>query len=75
MDFQERNPHFMKANLLIERARGLAGTEEKPEEGTQRQLKGIERKLKREIEKTKQNRGVMTKAIVRMRCIAQFALS
>jgi hypothetical protein len=65
--FQERNARFMEVNLLIERARKLAGREENPGEGTERQLEGIQRKLRKEMEKSKLNRTVMMSETARKR--------
>jgi hypothetical protein len=43
----------MEVNLLIVRAGTLAGTEEKPAEGTSRQLKGKQPTLRKEIQRMK----------------------
>jgi hypothetical protein len=44
---------FTEVTLLIKRTRKLAGTEANPGDGTERQLESIQRKLRKEIEKTK----------------------
>jgi hypothetical protein len=51
MEFQKRNAHFMEVNLLIERARKLAGTEEKPGNVTKRQLEDIQRNSEKKLRK------------------------